>query len=397
MAERRGGESPLIEAARRGDASSVERCLHQGASAGEADADGRTALHHAVAGRHVDAAATLLADAADPALRDRNGRAAPEPGAISIELLHAIRQRYHRVQRGAQRSTASPHAEAWRRELERRGIVKLPGFVHSDALSRMRGEFELFVRGLGRKVARGEAVKQHYFEEEHWWPAERAFISNNAFKHSPQLVRLTCQADILAAARLYLGRPPFVQRAVAMRYLAGTVAERDMFIWHHDVEDRRLKVMILLSDVAPGDQHLSYVCGSQRLFHPYAMFQANPCGVDYCRERLGELEIYDAVGNAGDVFLFDSNGAHRGNRRAGGRVRDVFLVELNASPANLWGGDVDARLLDELRPDPDLFARFLTAEKKWTAPNLDESSWIAALPILNSWRIASPPRRGMLT
>jgi hypothetical protein len=199
------------------------------------------------------------------------------------------------------------------------------------------------------------------------------------------LLRVACRPDILALARRYLGREPLIQRALAMRYLGAAAEERDMFTWHHDLEDRRLKVMILLSPVGPGDQHLSYVCGSQALFHPYEMFLRNDCGLEYCRERLGGLEIYDAFGEPGDVFVFDSNGAHRGNRRAAGRIRDVYLLELNGSAANLWGGDVDAGVLAELEPVPTALARLVAAEKKWAVPPVDVPSWVATLPKLRTW------------
>jgi hypothetical protein len=250
----------------------------------------------------------------------------------------------------------------------------------------MRREFGSFARRLGSRIVRGDGLKRHYFEEEHWWADARALVSNNAFKDSPQLIRFTRRPELLETARRYLGRPPFVQRAVAMRYLAASASDGDMFAWHHDLEDKRLKVMILLTDVGPRDQHMSYVCGSQALFHPYRMFRDNPCDLDYCRRHLGAIEIYDATGAAGDVFLFDTNGAHRAVRRETARVRDVYLVELNASTANVWGGDVDQNVLAELRLEHDPFARFIAAEKKWTVPTAQRvPSWVASLPHLQEW------------
>jgi hypothetical protein len=380
-----GSDAPLHAAARGGDAGAVERLLDSGAAIDDADAHGRTALHHAVIGGHAHTAAVLLAHGADARRVDRDGRAALDPTALRAETLHAIRQHYHRFRGVAARERLAAGVEAWSAELERRGIIKLPGVIGADELEVLRREFEGFVLGLRRRLARGEGAKRHYFEEEHWWAAERALVSNNAFKHSPQLLRFACRSDILALARRYLGGAPIIQRALAMRYLGAEVAERDMFTWHHDLEDRRLKVMILLSPVGPDDQHLSYVCGSQALFHPYDMFLRNDCGLDYCHARLGELEIYDAVGAAGDVFIFDSNGAHRGTRRAGARVRDVFLLELNASAANLWGGDADPGVLAELEPLPTALTRLLAAEKKWAAPNPELPSWVATLPDLRRW------------
>jgi hypothetical protein len=380
-------KTPLIEAARRGDAITVERVLQQGADADVQDARGWTALHHAAAAGHAETAGCLLAYGASHALRDASGRGALDPESVSLEELHAIRQRYHRFRRSDEaRSASSPSAERWARDLDRRGIVKIPGFVQAEELNLMRSEFETFVRSLRSKIARGGGRKRHYFEEEHWWPEERAFVTNNAFKHSAQLVRFSRRLELLEAARLYLGRPPFVQRAVAMRYLAGPSTESEMFAWHHDLEDKRFKVMILLSDVGPDDQHMSYVCGSHTLFHPHRMFLRNACDLEYCRQHLRTIEIYDATGEAGDVFLFDTNGAHRGVRRETGRVRDVYLVELNASAANVWGGDVDPSVLAEVRLHPDPFERLIAVEKKWDRPIAQRSpSWVESLPNVRAW------------
>src|SRR5439155_16491644 len=112
---------------------------------------------------------------------------------------------------------------------------------------------------------------------------------------------------LLDVAHRYLGKTPWIKRGVAMRYLASSSADHAMFGWHHDLEDMRLKVMVLITDVSERDQTMSYVLGSHKLFHPLVMFLKNHCSLDYCRKHLGELEIYDTIGTAGDVLLFDSN------------------------------------------------------------------------------------------
>jgi hypothetical protein len=382
-----GPNPPLIDAVRAHDVAAVRRLLRAGAEVDLRDGQGRTPLHHAVAAGNAEIAACLLVYGAEYALCDHQGRRALDPAAVGMETMHAIRQRYHRFREDdAERPAEWRCAERWAAELDRRGIVKVTGLIEPDAMHRMRREFETFVRNLGREVARGSVVKTSYFEEEHWWPEQRAFVSNNAFKHSSELVRFSCRPELLEAAHLYLGRPASIQRAVAMRYLAGVTPERDMFRWHHDLEDKRLKVMILLTDVGPDDQHMSYACGSHTLFHPYRMFLENACDLEYCRRHLDRLEIYDATGKAGDFFLFDTNGAHRGIRRHAGRVRDVYLIELSASTSNIWGGDVDARIVAEARPRHDPFEGFMAAEKKWEVAARQQSpSWVETLAHIDAW------------
>ena len=166
-------EPPLIIAARQCDSATVERLLQQGCDPNLCDARGGTALRDAVQIGDAETAACLLAHGASHAVVDGSGRAALDPHTVDVELLHAIRQRYHRDRRGDERPRIGvPAAERWACELDRRGIVKLPGFVEAAELELMRREFSGFVRGLGSRIARGDGLKRHYFEEEHWWPEE---------------------------------------------------------------------------------------------------------------------------------------------------------------------------------------------------------------------------------
>jgi len=159
-----------------------------------------------------------------------------------------------------------------------------------------------------------------------------------------------------------------------------------MFGWHHDMDDMRFKVMVLLSNVGKTDQCMSYALGTHRIFHPYRMFFQNECSLDYCRAQLGKLEIYDAVGVAGDVFVFDSNGAHRGNRRQSAAVRDVLLLEYTADRSEIWGGDIDADLVAELGGPPSPLERFVAAQKKWTLPFVRRfPAWVENLPHVDRW------------
>jgi hypothetical protein len=376
-----------MAAARTGDARRLETLLRAGAVADARDAHGRTALHIAAAGGHADAAACLLAYGASHTVTDRAGRTALGPESIAVEELHAVRQRFHRFRRAEPDIVATAEARRWARELDERGIVEVRGLVGAAALAEMRGAADRFVAAIDAKLARGEGSKRDYDEEEHWWPSDRAYVTNNAFKHSPDLAHLACRASLIDAATLYLGQRPYVQRGVIMRYLPAGASNREMFGWHHDLEDRRFKIMVLLTDVGPGDQHMSYVLGSHRPYHPFEMFLRNRYDLGYCRRHVAPLEVYDAVGRAGDAFLFDSNGAHRGVRRESGRVRDVALIELTNDRSNIWGGDVDPRVLDGVtRPGYDPFAPFIAAAKKWQRPRRTAPTWVETLPDVDAWR-----------
>jgi hypothetical protein len=282
----------------------------------------------------------------------------------------------------------SPGARQWLAELEDRGITRLPGFVNTAELQTLRADFQGLIQALNRKILRRESVHQAYDEEENWWPKDRAYISNNAFKYSSLLVRMCCRPELLDLVRGYVGINPIVTRGVAMRYLPDEAKQTDMFGWHHDMEDRRLKVLILLTDVGPDDQYMSYVRGSHAFYHPLDMYYENTCTLDYCRQRLGELEIIHATGQAGDVFLFDSNGAHRGNRKPAGAIRDTFFIEFSSDRSDVWGGDLPTGCAEELLKISDNpFTEFVSAAKKWTVPVTRKApAWVENLTDVTRWR-----------
>ncbi len=379
----------LLDAAGRGDAETVESLLQQGADPDVRSAQGETALHLAVGHGHAQAAACLLAYGADHRLVDQSGHTPLSLNYTNLSTLHAIRQRYHRFPT-PDRAGATPCSQQaidWAGELDRKGFLRLPGLIEPTMLACMQSDFEAFARNLEAKVARGEGCLQHYDDEEHWWPKDRAYVSNNAFKHSRQLVKFCCHEPLLEIANLYLGKVAYIQRGVAMRYLPSESTDNDMFGWHHDMEDMRLKVMILLTDVGEHDQYMSYVVGSHKIFHPLVMFLKNKCSLEYCRKQLGQIEIDHTIGRAGDVFLFDSNGAHRGNRRPQANIRDAFFVEYTADKSDIWGGDVPRDVFDDLPlRGANPFERMMAVEKKWNLPVTRKApTWIENLPRVEAW------------
>lgn len=382
-------DSALVRLAKTGATAGLEKLLIQGGNGNARNEKGETLLRIAAVCGHAGTVACLLRHGADYSALDDQGQAPLSPEVIGLETLHSIRQHFnrYRIARDPHQQFSSEQAAEWAGQLGRQGITRLSGLLEPDLLERMQQDFGCFVAGLNARILRSQAIFQRYDEEEHWWPRDRAYISNNAFKYSATLARFCGHPDLLDIIRDYLGKPPQVTRAVAMRYLPDVEKEHDMFGWHHDLEDRRLKLFILLTDVGPGDQYMSYICGSHRLYHPYEMFLENPCRLDYCREQLGQIDIFNAVGRAGDVFLFDSNGAHRGNRRPGGAVRDAYFVEYSGDRSDVWGGDIPAKALDQLEfSGENPFRSFLDAEKKWDKPLTRKSpTWAENLPDIGSW------------
>lgn len=387
----------LLAAARDGQVDRIAALLDAGHPIDAQNPRGQTALHVAARCSRIEAAALLLTRGASHALPDARGRRPLDASNVDPETLHAIRQSYRRSALVADDPLASewgPAAgvpgERWLSALRRDGIVRIPGLVPPALLASMRAEFEEFVAGLDRRRAQGHADKRDYDEEEHWWPADLAYVTNNAFKHAPSLTRFFCDPRLTAVARSYYGRHAFITRGTAMRYLPLEERQNQMFGWHHDLEDRRLKALVLLTDLDASGQVMGYVKRSHTLRHPYRMFFRNHADLRDCERVLGRVEVFETTGQAGDVFFFDSNGIHRGNRRPDAPVRDTYFVEYGIDTSNIWGGDPQRDLVASLAaPDGEPFAELLAAPRKWERGVVRKHpTWIENLHDVDAWRCA---------
>ena len=385
----------LATAVRADRLDEVERLAAAGVDLDATVGGGRTALHLATRLGRAEIAAALLAHGAAFDRRDARGRAPLELDHTDVDTLHAVRQHYQRHRAPARPDPAASDAVVARRagDLEARGITRLDP-LDTDLLAELRTDFDAIIDEIESMTASGEAAYRHYDQEAYYWEDDKAYATNNAFKHSAALARLSCSRPIVDIARAYLGDPFHIQRAMAMRYLPEDASShREMFHFHHDLVDKRLKIMVLLTDVEAGDQTMSYVIGSQALFHPYEMFHSNPCSLEYCKHRLGPLEIVETVGPAGTVYLFDSNGAHCGNRRRTGKTRDAYFVELSTARTPHFGGDVPPDVLSDGRlDDPRPLQFLLHAPKRWEhlSTRGTSPSWIMDLPDPARWVWETP-------
>ena len=121
---------------------------------------------------------------------------------------------------------------------------------------------------------------------------------------------LGLEATFVDFAEYYWGKPVLLTATGGTR-LDPYAADSDYgsYQWHHDAKRKQFRVMILLSDVPAGGQHMDYIAGSHRTFRG-----------DLRNSRVLPEEIGGANwrvacnGTAGTIVLFGTNGIHRGNR-----------------------------------------------------------------------------------
>ena len=361
--------TPLISAIVKGSHQDIRRLLEEGMDPNSVCTGGNTALHEAVRHERPLMAALLLANGADWTVRNTEGKQALSLDFTSLPILHRIRQEYQRLP-VAPYDTILPSSE-WVQcqleQLEHEGVVKISGFIKPEELKRMQSDFRTFVNKIkiGRIFFRKRFVSTN--QDEYWRPKHRAYVTFDALRYSVDLIDICCNPAVIELANHYLRKPAQMKRAYAMRYLPSRPINSSQFDWHHDIEDRQLKLMILLSDVGDQDQYMAYVPGSHDTYHPYSQFLKNKLDIDYFRSYVNRIEIMKLTGKAGDMFIFDTNGMHRGYRSKG-RVRDAFFVEFTANRNKniLWGSELKRDQIPQLIRSPNHpFQQFLAVTPRW--------------------------------
>ncbi len=394
-AQDKSGNSALIIASRYGYSSIVKLLIEHNAKLDLQNRKGQTALHLAARQGHVELAATLLGRGADFRKEDAKGTTPFGTSRIKVETLHSIRQHYHRAPwpTWADRRPQSAEGARILAELRKKGIVKLSGFIQQHELKQLVADFNQFVKSVQRQAEQGDGLFTSYDSEEHWRPNEEIYVSNNPFKYSAQLAKLCCREFVCDLANCYFGKPAFLQRGVAMRYLPREEMHKLQFGWHHDMEEKRFKMMILLSDVGENGQRMSYVNGTHKILHPYERFLKNTLDFEYCQKHVEQAEITDTIGSAGDVFFFDSNGMHRGNRTLAA-TRDAVFVEYTSDTSNIWGCDIPNEFLKPNALGISPFQRMAEVkEKKWEMKTKRKTTtWALRLPQVESWIVPQTER-----
>lgn len=385
----RNDAAALFALAMSDDVAELETLLLRGVNVNIVDQFKRTPLHVAVDCNRFETVACLLAYGADPFLLDKYGRPAINGKVLSREKLHAIRQRFHRFKKRDYINGSSAEAQAVADNLEKSGLIRIPGEIEPELLESLRAGFATMVDAVETLKQTQSGRSPHYDDELAWWHNDRAYVCNNAFKYCRDLPILATRPKLLDIIKAYIGKPFHIQRANAMRYLPLEKSGGNQFEWHHDMEERRVKIKILLTDIEPDGQYMSYIEGTNRLFHPADMYVENNCPLEYCLEKLGdEMRVIKTVGKAGDVFLFDSNGAHRG-RRSRTQTRDAIFIEYSCDKSQVWGSDVDWDIVNALSAEQqDAFDLMRTASKKWENPELNKRvlpDWLVSLPDVASW------------
>lgn len=353
----------------------------------EAGDDGRTVLHHAAAGKAARKAAILLSHGADWTITDSEGKSALALEHVDIEMLHRVRQEYLRLRVSPYRGGEAKSKQARRlvARMRKDGLVRVSDMIPAALLQTIRSDI-------------GTALREmkppdfcHYDQKEYWNEKHQACVFNDALAYSDALAKICCDPTLVETANFYLGKKAHIKRVYGMRYLPKEQVDTEQFGWHHDMEDRLFKVMILLTDVGEDDQYMCYARGMHNAFHPYPCFLKNTLSFDHYGLDPKRANIVKTLGKAGDLFLFDPNGMHRGHRSMG-RIRDALFIEYTAdgNQGNIWGSELTAGKIDTHAPgNENPLAEFKGLTPKWervkSQPPRKRPTWAESLEDPANW------------
>jgi hypothetical protein len=197
---------------------------------------------------------------------------------------------------GDRKAEAAQHAATMRRD----GIVILPGYFKGEQLKKMQEEFEQVVKDKPCTKNPDTYVNTEFLHEH--------FTFLNAALDDFLL-------EIMAG---YFQKRFSIGRYNAIRILPTDAGRYGSFQWHHDSRGRQINVQMILSDVTPAGQCMTYLKGSQDVYYDHYRGLAGGSrfekDMDLAQDPNLASRVVKVTGPAGTVALFDSNGLHSGNR-----------------------------------------------------------------------------------
>lgn len=294
----------------------------------------------------------------------------------------------------------TPEQRATVARMRRDGIVKLPRFIDADTLADMRA-------GIDRLAAEMDARPSHDGDADgssrlqrrldlhtaSWFDPEwDTYTTLDPFRYSNALVRFAMSAAFTGLVNSYYRKQALFARGIGLRNLP-RVRPRGRFTyqWHNDAWGRKVNATLLLSDVGETDQYVAYKKGTHRLYHSLWNRKGVNVVDDEIEQRFGSYQTVQCTGQAGDVWLFDSNGFHTLSSHRG-RTRNVYVLMYYCDRTFVYRQTLPEDVIRDASPrDLRVFAETLRLDRTRRrtgdtsiAPRLG-LAWPETLPRVRHW------------
>lgn len=172
-------------------------------------------------------------------------------------------------------------------KLKTNGIVKIKNYLSTSQINKLNNEYKNILKEGGK-------------EEEVY------NLFSNILKSKNQLNFLIKKyyVDIIET---YLSNKTFIDTIVYQKFYP-SILNKSSYMWHHDNRSHQIKIQILLNDnIEKNCQRMQYLLRTHNIIHSRKKNRFN---------NISKFnnELIDCYGSAGDAFIFDTNGVHRGFR-----------------------------------------------------------------------------------
>ncbi len=228
------------------------------------------------------------------------------PGFLAKDYLHRKPDPSHNWHFVGQERQAE--AQRLTRELETEGIVLLLGYFQGEKLATLQQGFEAAVKGRNS-------------------PHDKQALLNLDFLvDHPELMPAALDDFLLEIMTGYYGKKFALARTSAVRFHPIDEVSDAAYLWHHDARGRQLHLMVLLNDVPPDGQRMSYLRRSHTRYYDHyrGLGEGSRFEKDVAADPTAPERTVELAGPAGTVGIFDANGLHTANRNNRAR-RDVLL------------------------------------------------------------------------
>lgn len=195
-------------------------------------------------------------------------------------------------------------------------------------------------------------IRDRYFAAEYELPASSRLRANglqvsHAVSFSDRrLHEILFDAELCAIVCNYYGRRAFYRDNPTVHKEHTDPAAKPLIsgVFHSD-SYRQISFMLLLRDLTEHDTHMEYAKGSHRHRQPsYDRTRIDQAAVPH------EFEIVPVIGAKGKLFIFDTEGLHRGAYHRGGN-REIFHV--NITPGTWAFTNEKYESLASIFPEPE--------------------------------------------
>lgn len=184
------------------------------------------------------------------------------------------------------------------------GVVILPNYFNDSVLEGAVSDFNLYCQAITPNEKKEYRLDRQYMTK------------------SRSLGAMAADSFLTDLIRFSWGKRIYLSESNGYRIDPLATTDYSSFQWHHDNKRKQIKMMILLTDVAPTGQRMDYLPRTQKLWHRHFSSAET-------RFSNGEITRYGSppmpcCGPAGTVILFNTNGIHRGNRNLT-ETRDIWV------------------------------------------------------------------------